>query len=218
MSRQDGSASAHKYTGNESRDDEDIDELIKALSHSPDRNERIRAAEALGRIGEPAIEPLMEALREERWDTRSSAIAALEKIGLSAADVFHKALTDDDWFVRAAAAKALGQIKDPNAVQSLIGALSDKKWFVRERAAEALGRIGEPAIEPLMEALKDRHGVVRERAAEILGRIGDARCMRPLADAFKDAELYVQARAVLAFERIKKRTDEANSKSCITSS
>jgi len=218
MSRQDGSASMPKYTGNESRDDEDVAELIKTLSHSQDRKERVKAAEALGRIGEPAIEPLIVALKEERWDTRSSAMAALEKIGLSAADVFHKALTDDDWFVRAAAAKALGQIKDPDAIQSLIGVLSDKKWFVRERAAEALTRIGEPAIEPLIVALRDRNGVVRERAAEILGRIGDPRGLRPLADAFKDDELYVQARAVLAFEKIKKRADEANNKSLLNSS
>jgi HEAT repeat protein len=114
-------------------------------------------------------------------------------------------MADQDWFVRATAVKALGQIKDPRAVKSLISVLNDKDWFVRERAAEALSKIGEPAIDPLISALKDQNGLVRERAAEVLGKIGDATSVKPLMEAFHDDELYVRAKAVLAFERVRRR-------------
>ena len=79
---------------------------------------------------------------------------------------------------------------------------------MRERAAEALSKIGEPAVESLIVALKDRNGLVRERAAEVLGKIGNAKSVKPLLEAFHDEELYVRARAVLAYERVKTRSVE----------
>jgi len=139
---------------------------------------------------------------------RSSTILALARVGQPATQAFQAALRDQDWFVRAAAANSLGQVKDPRAVKSLINILNDKEWFVRERAAEALSKIGEPAVESLIVALKDRNGLVRERAAEVLGKIGNAKSMRPLLEAFHDEELYVRARAVLAYERVKTRSVE----------
>jgi HEAT repeat protein len=167
---------------------------------------------------------------------RSSAVLALAKVGQPATQAFQAALQDEDWFVRATAAKSLGQVKDPQAIKNLVNVLGDREWFVRkraaealskigepaieplidalkdrnglvrERAAEALSKIGEPAIEPLIDALKDRNGLVRERAAEVLGEIGNEKSVRPLLETFHDEELYVSARAVLAFEKVKTRS------------
>jgi HEAT repeat protein len=166
---------------------------------------------------------------------RSSAVLALAKIGQPATQVFQAALQDEDWFVRAIAAKSLGQIKDPQTVKDLVNVLNDKEWFVRKRAAEALSKIGEPAIVPLIDALKDQNGLVRECAAEalskigepaivplidalkdqnglvrecaaeVLGEIGNEKSVKPLLESFHDEELYVRARAVLAFEKVKTR-------------
>ena len=183
----------------------EIERLMSMLSEVQNPQARMRAAEALGKIGEPAIKPLASALTEERWEVRSNIILALEKIGQPATHVFQEAMIDQDWFVRATAVRALGQIRDPRAVKSLINVLSDEDWFVRERAAEALSKIGEPAIDPLIAALKDRNGLVRERAAEVLGKVGDETSIKPLMEAFHDDELYVRAKAVLAFERVNKR-------------
>src|ERR1035437_1532589 len=194
-----------KKAKNLSPTEEEIEQLMTVLSEVQNPQTRMRAAEALGKIGEPAIKPLASALTEERWEVRSNVILALEKIGQPATHVFQEATTDQDWFVRATAVKALGQIKDPRAVKSLIRVLSDKDWFVRDRAAEALSKIGEPAIDPLIAALKDRNGLVRERAAEVLGKVGDATSIEPLMEAFHDDELYVRAKAVLAFETVKRR-------------
>ncbi|HYC20259.1 MAG TPA: HEAT repeat domain-containing protein [Candidatus Bathyarchaeia archaeon] len=194
-----------KKAKNLSPTEAEIEQLMAILSEAQNPRTKMRAAEALGKIGEPAIKPLASALTEERWEVRSNVILALEKIGQPATHVFQEAMTDQDWFVRATAVKALGQIKDPRAVKILVNILSDKDWFVRERAAEALSKIGEPAIDPLIAALKDRNGLVRERAAEVLGKVGDETSIKPLMEAFHDDELYVRAKAVLAFERVNKR-------------
>ncbi len=164
-----------KKAKNLSPTEEEIEQLIATLSEVQNPKTRMRAAEALGKIGEPAIKPLSSALTEERWEVRSNAILALEKIGQPATHVFQEAMTDHDWFVRATAVKALGQIKDARAVKGLISVLNDKDWFVRERAAE------------------------------VLGKIGDATSIKPLMETFHDEELYVRAKAVLAFERVRRR-------------
>ena len=190
---------------NLSRTEEEIQQLMAMLAEARNPKTMMMAVEALGKIGQPAVKPLSSALTEERWEVRSNVILALERIGQPATQIFQKAITDQDWFVRATAVKALGQIKDPRTVESLISVLNDKEWFVRERAAEALSKIGEPAIDPLISALKDQNGLVRERAAEVLGKIGDATSITPLIEAFHDDELYVRAKAVLAFERVRRR-------------
>jgi HEAT repeat protein len=218
--------------------EKEIEKLAATLSGAQNQKTKIAAAEALCKIGGPAITRLISTLSQERWEVRSSTILALAKVGQPATQAFQAALRDQDWFVRAAAANSLGQIKDPRAVKSLINILNDKEWFVRERAAEALSKIGEPAVESLIVALKDRNGLVRERAAEalskigepaveslivalkdrnglvreraaeVLGKIGNAKSVKPLLEAFHDEELYVRARAVLAYERVKTRSVE----------
>jgi HEAT repeat protein len=174
-----------------------IDTLLEAQNQESERDSRESA-----KI-KAAVSRIIAALRRERWEVRSDAILALEKLGAPALTAIQAALTDNDWFVRATAANALGKIQDAKAVKGLINILSDEEWFVRERAAEALSKIGEPAVEALIDALKDGNGLVRERAAEILGKIGSRKSLIPLQEAFNDNELYVRARAVLAFELVK---------------
>ena len=188
--------------------EKEIEKLAATLSGAQNQKTKIAAAEALCKIGGPAITRLISTLSQERWEVRSNTILALAKVGQPATQAFQAALRDQDWFVRAAAANSLGQVKDSRAVKSLINILNDKEWFVRERAAEALSKIGEPAVESLIVALKDRNGLVRERAAEVLGKIGNAKSVKPLLEAFHDEELYVRARAVLAYERVKTRSVE----------
>ncbi|MBK8051050.1 MAG: HEAT repeat domain-containing protein [Anaerolineales bacterium] len=74
-------------------------------------------------------------------------------------------LNDESWKVRRTAAEALGETRDPQAVEPLIGVLKDKDWNVRESAAEALAKIGTPAVGPLIDALKDEDAWVRWGAA-----------------------------------------------------
>jgi hypothetical protein len=51
----------------------DVDGLIKALRYKKDWQVREKAAGALGRIGKPAVEPLISALNDHDWGIREKA-------------------------------------------------------------------------------------------------------------------------------------------------
>lgn len=81
-------------------------------------------------------------------------------------------LGDRDLKVRLQSALALGQLRDPRAVPSLIGALRDSHPLVRAMAAHALGQVGDSRAQaPLHERLKDRDSLVRKRARIALEEI-----------------------------------------------
>ncbi|MGL5943624.1 MAG: HEAT repeat domain-containing protein [Waterburya sp.] len=86
---------------------------------------RLGYAEALGQVGQPAVQPLIDAL-----------------------------LHHPNVVVRRAAGKTLTLIEDPEAVPHLIYALlHDQDTVVQGSAIGALARIGETAVAPLLEVL-----------------------------------------------------------------
>jgi HEAT repeat protein len=152
---------------------QDIEGLIKALDH-PDNKVRRGATEALDRMGEPAVEPLIAALKD---GDRSRRLAVAKVLGQSsdprALEPLIAALKDEDWLVRSATARALGRIGDTRVVEPLIAALKDTDYHVRDSAVGALGEIGDPsAVEPLIAALKDKNGKVRWSVIYALDNLG----------------------------------------------
>ena len=79
---------------------------------------------ALGNIGEPAIEPLIAAIREKNVCLRLNAIVALGFIGETAVNPLTKLLQAPDGDVRGLAAAALGRIGAP-AVEVIIKVITD---------------------------------------------------------------------------------------------
>ncbi|MBV15638.1 MAG: hypothetical protein CMA52_03905 [Euryarchaeota archaeon] len=132
--------------------------LIKALRDVA-FDVRLNAAFALGRIGEPAIESLIEALEDGNGLDREAAVEALKAMNTLSntgdARVVQphiKLLEDKNRAARQGAAKVLGMIGDVRAVEPLGKVLShdDTGYY----AAEALAEIGEPAISLLIKELK----------------------------------------------------------------
>jgi len=146
-----------------------------------------RAAWALGKIGEPATEPLMAALKHKDPGVCQEAAKALGEIGdLRAVKPLIATFRVKNAFVRNSVTEVLAKIGRP-AVEPLIAALRDEDPFMRRGAARALGGIGDvQAVEPLIAALKDEEWLVRDRAAQALGQIGDAKAMEPLTAALSD--------------------------------
>jgi len=157
------------------------------------------------KLGEPAVEPLINALKDEASSVRWEAAGALGKIGEPAVEPLINALKDEDSSVRWGAAEALGEIGDERAVEPLINALKDEDSDVRWKAAEALVKIGEPAVEPLIHALKDEDSDVRAAAAMALGKIGDERAVEPLTEALEDESYQVREAAKKALADIQKQ-------------
>jgi HEAT repeat protein len=125
-----------------SRDPHTIPALLDALSDFDRQDESGRvnscASEALAKMGEPALLPLIAALHE------------------------HRDHPDDAWR-RNWVADALGMLGDLRAVEPLIGALDDVD--IRENAAEALGRLGDiRALEALERLLPVEQATARAAA------------------------------------------------------
>jgi HEAT repeats len=118
------------------------------------------AAEALIRMGSPALETLLAALRHEASCARKLAAFALGEIGdRRAVEPLIQALGQDDKYeVRTAATIALGQLKDARALWVLIATLKLRGETTPERqqALEALQsaaelarlKIGDPLATP----------------------------------------------------------------------
>lgn len=147
----------------------------------------------------------------------SEAANALIKIGESAVDPLIAALRSNHVTIRENAARALGAISDIRAVEPLITSLKDENAVVRKNAAVALGEIGDPdAVEALIHSLKDEDPDVRYSAAQALGKIKDIRALEPLASALGDKKSKVQKSASEALtEIIKKLKDTGNIESLI---
>lgn len=183
-------------------------------------------AETLASIGEPAVEPLVAALRDQDSDVRSRTAEVLVQIGEPAVESLIRALRDDDRWVRRGVAEALGRIEDRRAVEPLIEVLGDElaAWEAAEAlgqigdgraiepliaamrdelvgwaAAEALVQIGAPAVEPLIGALGDE--LARRAAAEALVKIGES-AVEPLIRALQDRDRTVRQAAAKALREI----------------
>jgi len=180
----------------------DVKGLVKALEYYKDSKVRPEAADALVKLGTPAVEPLVAALKESDKDAGRCAAEALGKIGdvravepliaalkdsemiEAAADALGKidgaravepliaALKDSDDHVRWAAAKALAEIGDASAVLPLIVALYTNNDWLEKAVAEALRKFGAPAVEPLISEIKNMNSNVRYSAAEVLDQLG----------------------------------------------
>jgi HEAT repeat protein len=153
---------------------DEVDELIVKLNN---RNYRVRtgAADALGKIGEPAVPALIKALKDEYayLRVREKAADALVAIGKPAVPVLIEALEDKD--AQGWAIGVLDRIKDGSNVPALIEALKDKNVQVRANAAKALMRIKDARVVPaLIGALRDGNAFVRYCAA---GSLAEAKSL-----------------------------------------
>ena len=199
--------------------------LIRLLDH---RNPDIqwRAADALGTLGEPAVNPLVAILDFPKIHVRLGAIEALGDIKSKKTidHLMRKLRSDPEDEVRWVAALALGQIGDRQAVPALTEALQDPDRYVRYGAVMALemlewtpddrttlafmliaqqewetlrGMRGD-AVGPLVKIFDDPNPVTRQKIIELLGKIGGPAAKDACERALMDRDPVVRWRAVLA--------------------
>jgi len=188
--------------------DDNVIDLIRKLNHE-DLIVRLSAIKALGEIRDTiAVYPLVATLGDRSCG--SIAANALAKIGNPSVEPLCAALKDNSAIARRNAATALGKIKDASAVEPLIAILKDEDLIVRRNAVTALGQIKDMrAVEPLIAVLKDKNSIVRRNAAIALGQIQDARAVESLIYALKDGDAIVRTNAVTALGEIGKPAVEA---------
>jgi len=157
-----------------------VPSLLEAFK-SNDKDVTMKAAEALGLIGDPqAVPALVQTLNDKNEERRVrwKAAEALGAIGTSqAVAALIEVLQDTDvnrpvHLYTIKALRALqGPQRDPQLVSALVKALKDQ--HLHEEAGEALVKIGSLAVPPLIETLTNEGAgwLVRCRAAQALGKI-----------------------------------------------
>jgi HEAT repeat protein len=99
-------------------------------------------AEALVKIGRPAVKPLLRVLDGPDLNTRYWSIEALGQIGdARAIEPLIALLSDRDAIIRYSSTKALGAIADSKAFDPLIKALQDPSDMVKRRAQKSIRKL-----------------------------------------------------------------------------
>ena len=180
-----------------------VPELIKHLA-DPSRAKRSIVTLVLAEIKEPAVEPLLNALKDKDPNVRQATAWALGQIAdARALDPLLAALNDPNIDARSAVIWALGQCRDKKVVQHLLPMLKDKEAVLRGAAVEALGCIGDASTaEAVIGALKDEQVSVRNAAAIALGMMGDQRAKGPLMSLLNDKDRDVREHAREALNKL----------------
>ncbi|HEX7495949.1 MAG TPA: HEAT repeat domain-containing protein [Candidatus Limnocylindrales bacterium] len=145
-----------------------VEPLSRALTDST-AGVRQAAAKALSKLGwapergHPGVAYVL--VEKRQW-------AECVRLGAPAVEPLVAALKRRDKVVGRAAADALGRIADPRAAKALVAALGDPDQHFRRSAAEALIKISEGAFKPLAAALVDGNPARRQLAIEVLDRTG----------------------------------------------
>ena len=135
----------------------------------------------MARKDKRVLDQLARALRGDEVMFCFFAAVALTKVGDAALEPLVESLQDGRYPVRQAAASALGDVRDSRAVGRLVERLGDEHHVVRQAAAVSLGKIGaEEAVEPLLRAIGDESEIVRRAVVNALGMIGDDRALPEL--------------------------------------
>src|SRR6185503_6615843 len=160
-----------------------------SLQESLDREVRVDALVAAGRLGDPSVLadvlPLMD---HQEIAMREAATFTLGRSGdKRAVAPLLKALDDRRPSVQALACLGLAQVDDARIGPALVKTLSDARRHdgVRGACAYAIGarRIAS-GVAALLESIADNRGEAQRLAAWALGQIGDGRALGPLIRAY----------------------------------
>jgi HEAT repeat protein len=128
---------------------------------------------------EKAGSVLIKALSDESWETWSRAYQSLVDMGDPAVDPLIEALTSESAHVRRVSVRALGRIKTDRAVAPLIEMLKEEDWMIRNDASVALVRINSvKAVDPLNALIKSPDTRAAEEAAWILGEMNSCKAVQ----------------------------------------
>ncbi|MEO6487903.1 MAG: HEAT repeat domain-containing protein [Thermoanaerobaculia bacterium] len=188
-----------------------VDHLTQ-LASDADPTVRIRAAFALGEIGDAAgVEPLLKLSGDEDSRAASEAIEALSKLNkhVPLARYAPLATTGPDG-VRVAAIRFLFRFNTDEASAVAATALESNSPAIRQEGAYALSRRAyAPAREKLELLMGDPNVNTRAYAAAALGRIAAAGSMPVLVTALGDAHPWVRTNAAVAISRVAAATPGA---------
>jgi len=191
-------------------DDALIGELLELFRNEDNAGLRNSAAEAIARLGDRAVEPLIRMAGDSDADVRKFVI---DTMGAIASPRFfpalRAALKDMDVNVAAAAAEQLGDIGDRMAVPELINSLiANTSQLFRFSALAALGKLEAHITVPDEIFALTGEDILRKGVYVCLGSIGDESACRILLEGFQVSQKSSRAAAVVSWYRIYLRATE----------
>ena len=150
--------------------------LLDSLADPENAGKRNSATEALMRIGEPAIEPIVSRLRSESdLDVRLSLVNLLGDLRSKEGFAILLELLDTETDINLASSivSSLGKYRDASALPNLMRVLQQREdLWLKFHVVEALGEIGDrtalPAVLPLYAEKS-----LRKPVLEAVGKIAD---------------------------------------------
>jgi HEAT repeat protein len=169
--------------------------LLTLLEH-PSRTVRLRAIEALGKVGDTTARESLEQIvfSDPADDLRAAAAKALGEIGDPASLTALESAMRGPLNVRSQAIIAVGAIASPSALPVVVDAALDQAEQVRYHAATILGELGKGtdgegaaplALKTLERLYVDRVDMVSRAARRSLEALGDRRTDKQLRRAVK---------------------------------
>ncbi|WP_373045267.1 HEAT repeat domain-containing protein [Vulgatibacter sp.] len=180
------------------------DEVVRCLG-DPDATVRALAADALARLGNPALVPaLFPLLADENPRVAQAAAGAIQSLGSPLTEKLAlEAARSGEARVRRAALRILGYFGYASALPVFEAALRDPDPRLREAALQGLAYIDEPrALEALLEAARDEEDRTRALAMRSLGQVTeDLRVTSYLLRGLADRDPWVRYYACQALGR-----------------
>ncbi len=182
--------------------------LKNALLNNPDEDIKYWATIILGRIGDSAINVLIEILNSSDKDLKVFAIRSLgETLDPRAIPHLIKILGDKSWSVRKNAAASIMKFGEA-AVHPIAEALGSNNEDIRYWATKILGELGGSGVEPLLKMLKMENKDMRFFATLALAKTQDIRAIRQLINCFRDESWTIRKSAAEALEQIGEKAIE----------
>lgn len=179
--------------------------LVEKLD-TQDAREILTLIDILSKIGEPAVLPLIECLKDESEDKVKTASRILGDIkDKKAVTPLLELLDNSDYNIRANACASLGKIGDTTVLDEIIFLLKDSVEVVRKSAAVSLGELNNPrAIDFLIKSFKDKHYSVRMTASISLIKLGEP-AVDPLLKVLNDPDENTRYLAIESLGKLKNK-------------
>lgn len=168
-----------------------VDGLLNALADPENAGKRNSSTEALVRVGEPAIRPIVDRLRREQdIDVRLSLVNLIGDLrSREGFEILLELLENEgDINVASSIVSSLGKYRDASALPHLMRALRtrDDLWL-KFHVVEALGEIGDRAALPAILPLYAEKSL-RKPVLEAVGKIADVGTVNFLLRIIADEE------------------------------
>ena len=177
---------------------EEIRQLIEQLGACD--SVRLRAEHTLVRIGDPAVDLLIEATRDERSGVRESAAWVLGQMEAPRSlDALERLLHDSDHHVRIYAVGAIGNIGGERATDMLVEVIkrAEEDEDAADHAAGFFGWMEEPAAPILLGIWRTGSNAARSAIAYQLGETADPSIADEIAPSLADPQIRLDTAVAL---------------------